>query len=362
MNIRALILLPVLGYLVWTKLIDHGLPPEPDAPKVEVKRHPPGQVDVSREPYIFAWAARRGERPAPELAMRIEPTDLYAWWGTHVSKDARQVRDTGNGPEPLKLDLLVPSADAFSEASPDGLCPDSETSFHGCRIAHARIIVWRDDTGWDTANWLLGSRSMRSSAGFNRTVGFEFWTRKDPAGRDRFVGWECGDQVFRVPSNYLDRPPKVASPLPPPSQCYERPRGDKRAEKHRGLIECRAGEVCEVSFLYHRRLVTVDAQDLPLDNEPGLRGMVVIAAWETLDRIHANALRGVANDELDEARVQQKVCRMLGDEIARGRKNFHYRMGMSCRRAKDIASRLGAEEMLADLRAIRLPFELFDGN
>lgn len=273
---------------------------------------------MAKESYTFTWDTRKGERPAPELAMRIEPTDLYAWWWTGGS-NARRLRDTGNGPAKLLLDIPVPSADAFPATPSEGFCVESESPYLGCRVALSRIVMERDDANWDMVDGLLGKRPIPAGINSAKSTTVEFWTREDRTnGRLDFMGWECGVLGWHSAANVLGPPPvDTASPLAQRSRCYRPDPDDERATKHKVVVECSEDRGCEMHFLYRQRYALVDAENLPYLDAPTFRGMTLITAWETLNRMHANASRPVVpTDALAEAKVQQRVCRALGKEAA----------------------------------------------
>lgn len=222
---------------------------------------------------------------------------------------------------------------------------------------------------------------------------FDFWTREDKSsGRLTFMGWECEGRDWHTVSPLIGAPPDPASLLAQRSRCFSPDQDDKRATKHKVLIQCREGRDCEMHFLYRQRLALVDAEHLPSLDTAVMRGMVIITAWETLNRMHANALRPLPTGEaMAEARVQQKVCHALGEEAELWRKRmadpafvaakkqrpsthwgtkkaqqemearWNY-MATSCRRAGDIAIGLSetspaeAENVLKDVATSRLSF------
>lgn len=169
MTIRALILLGLLAFILWLKISLFDWEPAHPVNSSTAQVNSPREVDLTKQSYSFTWQPRSGERPAPPLAMRIEPTDVYAWWWTG-GRNSRRLLDTGNGPQKLVLDLQVPSADAFPSVPAEGLCVDSEAPFMGCRVALSRIVLERDDVDWDLVDGLLGKRLLPTSTDFVQRI------------------------------------------------------------------------------------------------------------------------------------------------------------------------------------------------
>lgn len=321
----------------------------------------PQEIDLSANAYSFTWTERAKsklvERPAPALAMRIEPTDLYGWWGSDGSK-ARVLNVRGE-PDKLALDLLLPSADAFPQASSDELCGESNEAFSECRAGRARLLLQRDEADGEHADLLLGRKPFPEQGPL---LWREFLTQEDKAsGRIEFLGWICGAGETKTEQAVLGPPPRPSATARH-EKCLAPTWQQKLAgpDKQRLLLSCPENAPCEMHFLFANRLARIDAEELPAADAGELRARLFFAAWETLNRMHRNGLKPpAATAELAEAATQKAVCLAASKEAFRWQDVLHGAgqkpqsaqaerwqkrwagLSHSCLRAADIARRIG---------------------
>lgn len=377
------------GFALYPLLVlkwhDGSLPFSPHA-AVPAQRAPAGgwpQIDTSTEPYLLAWPAQRSERPAPELSLRILPTDWYAWWSLQ-SAPLRTL--PAGGLEQVLLEVSIPNADAVSPEDMAPLCELAPRPLGGCNGARARVFVDREGGDLDI---LLGERAPPTRTrvahdGRNLPVLHEFWSRVDrDTGREQFLGWDCPSGEDDLPLRPVNEPHPAAL-----YQCFEPDRWWQRKwpkrfgyERRKVYTPCSPGVRCEMLFLFAGRRVKLDFVELMPEREvETARFRLLLSAWEMLNRQrHAAAHPPDPAAELPEARAQLALCTSVAREAATltrnqrialseaQRRRMRY-LGISCEKAAHIGARMvevqaeEAEALLgASLRALAT-LEAFRSN
>lgn len=321
---------------------------------------PPQESDRAGKPWVFTWPARAkgkpGESPAAALTLRVEPADRYGGWGDGVP-------DVKGDPGTLALDLLLPSADAFPQTSSDDVCGQGSEPFSECRAGRARLVLQRDESDAAHADLLRGQKPLPDQGPL---LGREFLTQEDEAsGRIEFLGWICGPGETKAEQALFGPPPRPSAKAPhekclAPSWQQKLTSGLAGPDKQRLLLSCPASAACEMHFLFGNRRVRIDAEELPAGAAGELRPRLFFTAWETLNRMRRNGRQPPpATAELAEAATQQAVCLAASKEAFRWPEDLRgggqkppgaaaerwqrrwASLSYSCRRAADIARRLG---------------------
>jgi hypothetical protein len=312
--------LVILAAVKWESGRDERAPPPSGMAGIEQVGE--GESRLAR----MRWDAREGHgnNAAPALALLLRPTDVYGWWAPHL---AGSIFDNRNprGPDELHLSVIVPGADSVAPALFDPICAEADKPFAGCRHAVIRLIMHRLPFHTEAEKALVGMQEQPVPASLPyeqrpRRALLEFWTRAEPQGRRRFVGWECGG--LRAALDNVPAEAALLAAAPDPRLTCFRPGwwervgpGQPEIERHAIYFECAPKGWCEADFFFESRHVEVHFERGPVPPEPWLDLAIALASWETLERMRMDAVQAPAPAAaLDEARAQMRVCEGLVEE------------------------------------------------
>ncbi len=271
------------------------------------------QGEAKHSPVLVRWdATAHSDLPAPALALRLRPTDPYAWWFTGGG-DNRISSGEPQGPRELHLEVTVPGSDAFPQALPSPICEPGDKPFALCRTGRARVVLKRLPESSQEERMLLDVREM--------VPRIEFWTHEDRnSGRQRVVGWACPRGLSKTDFTPPQLEGLLTSAPDPRLACVKSGAWWQRLApglfgfaKHAAYFTA-----TDAHFFYRARHAEVLYEDRHPNAAPWMDLMLLVTAWETLERARLEAIHEPEPmAELDEARIQTTVCAALVAEGTR---------------------------------------------
>lgn len=351
----CVICLPLLG-LVWyaDRMNSTGFGGNARQSSVAVPAPPVPDGSGGR---AIAWGKRSGHT-APALSLMLRATDTDHWWSSSVSASSvASAKPPDTNPPYAVMELAWPSAGGEPAKIP--LCSGRGAPFSGCQPFITRMVVNRDAP----EESLLTAFSNQKLQDDRTMPGFWTRSRGNTLGTQvpEFAGFACPGSSSgfwrRRPAKISETEAKLAAQLhcfAPDSWLHDAAPFLFGYERHVFAPTCDStGMVCQVTFLYRDRLVTVDPTP-DLGNIPLQRFHLLAAAWSQLARMEREAASPAATqDLLAEARVQLQSCQAVKAEAQRAvsknaqnvsipRHSAWQVLRVSCLRAAELGTRAAA--------------------